>query len=191
MTLISGCLYLRWRPAERPAAGGAAGRAVGVPRTKARPPFRKSSIGFALQALHIELRVCRANSARNLAPEANMTKDIIRPELRRIVRKLNLREQHIFNNFLVAEYAKTGMYDGEFAKLATEKLGFEITAFNVQGAREAFNIPSTRETMRAQNTGSQEHLIIDLQRRVTLLEQRMQVYLDGCCKPNGDGQARG
>jgi hypothetical protein len=62
--------------------------------------------------------------------------------------------------------------------MAEEALGFPITNHNVAGARELFDIPSTRFAERGDDTKRLD----TLERRFNALEQRVQVYIDGCCK---------
>lgn len=42
-----------------------------------------------------------------------------------------------------ANYTQAGLLDAEFAKKASDELGFPVTKGNVQGAREAFGIEAT------------------------------------------------
>lgn len=43
-----------------------------------------------------------------------------------------------------AEYTKSGLTDPEFAKQASEALGFPVSLGNIFGVREAFGIPSSK-----------------------------------------------
>lgn len=79
--------------------------------------------------------------------------------------------------FVRDNYAKLGLHDKEFAEVASKELGFTVTWGNVQGAREVFEIPSTRAVNMASNDD-----LASLRKRIEVLEQRIEVYLTGCCK---------
>jgi len=63
------------------------------------------------------------------------------------VNTLDGRSRYKLMQLVEAEYAKLAVSDAEFAVKAAEQLGFAVTYANVQGAREALGIESTRETV--------------------------------------------
>lgn len=111
-----------------------------------------------------------------------MTNSILPPSGKRVNHKLTLRQQHQLNGFVLEHYAKLGLTDGSFAEKAASELGFHVTGSNVAGVRNAFEIPSTREVQRSVDPSTLEGRIAHLERIVAALEQRIQVYLDGCRK---------
>lgn len=70
------------------------------------------------------------------------------------VNKLQAREMFKLAEFVRAEYVEHAQTDVEFAKHATEKLGFMVNARNIAAARAIFDLPSTAaaRTQRASNT---------------------------------------
>lgn len=59
------------------------------------------------------------------------------------VNKLQAREMFKLAEFVKAEYVERAQTDVEFAKHATEKLGFMVNARNIAAARAIFDLPST------------------------------------------------
>lgn len=104
------------------------------------------------------------------------------PTGKRTNHKLTLRQQHQLNSFVLEHYAKMALHDNEFAEKAAHELGFHVTGSNVAGVRNAFEIPSTRDALRAANPDTLEGRIVHLERLVAALEQRIEVYLNGCRK---------
>jgi hypothetical protein len=98
----------------------------------------------------------------------------------KIVRNvLSAKQTFLLTCLAQAEYSKQpNPEDAAFAVLATERLGFPVTKHNVQGCRNTLDIPHPHPS-RARSDNAE---IADLQRRILILEQRVQVYLDGCCK---------
>ena len=97
----------------------------------------------------------------------------------RSLNRLNARQTFALTNLVAAEYVKQpNPSDTAFAELASEQLGFPVTKGNVQGARETLDIPSPHSGVARSDNAE----IADLQRRLLALEQRVQVYLDGCLK---------
>jgi hypothetical protein len=91
-------------------------------------------------------------------------------------------------NYVKDNYTKSGLRDGEFARQAEEKLGFPVTKHNVAGARETLEIPSramvTRELNKVRRSSADPQSLTDIYTRLRALEQRVQVYIDGCqCDP--------
>lgn len=92
---------------------------------------------------------------------------------------LSAKQTFVLTNLVQAEYVKQpNPDDAAFAALASERLGFPVTKNNVVGAREILDIPHPHSA-RARSDNAE---IADLQRRLLVLEQRVQVYLDGCLK---------
>ena len=92
---------------------------------------------------------------------------------------LSAKQTFALTSLVQAEYVKQpNPSDEAFAELATERLGHLVTKHNVQGCREALDIPHPHSSQRRSDNAE----IADLQRRLLVLEQRVQVYLDGCLK---------
>lgn len=100
-----------------------------------------------------------------------------KPErLNRLDRKMN----RALEDYVLKHYVEAATTDMEFARMAEKELQFPVTNNNVAGAREMFDIPSTRF---AHGTTDADRLT-RLERQVAALEQRVQVYIDGCgCDP--------
>jgi glutamate mutase epsilon subunit len=79
-------------------------------------------------------------------------------------------------DYVLKHYVEAATTDVEFARMAEKELGFPITNHNVAGTREMFDIPSTRF---AHGTSDADRLT-RLERQFAALEQRVQVYIDGC-----------
>ena len=62
--------------------------------------------------------------------------------------KLQASERYKLTKMIEADYARLAITDGEFAKLATGSLGFEINSNAVQFARESIGLLSTRQIKR-------------------------------------------
>lgn len=93
-----------------------------------------------------------------------------------MLNRLDRKMHRQLEDYVLANYVKEMTTDVAFAKMAEEALGFPVTNHNVAGAREMFDIPSTRFAAR------EEGDIPSILRRLGALEQRVQVYIDGCCK---------
>lgn len=92
---------------------------------------------------------------------------------------LSAKQTFALTQLVQAEYIKQPNPDDEtFASLATERLGFTVTKNNVIGARDILDIPHPHSS-RARSDNAE---IADLQRRLLALEQRVQVYIDGCVR---------
>src|SRR5512135_2777235 len=64
--------------------------------------------------------------------------------------KLSMKESTRLFKFIEAEYANQNKTDDEFAKLATETLGFNVASAMVQKRRMALGIPATKEVIHEQ-----------------------------------------
>ena len=62
--------------------------------------------------------------------------------------KLQASERYKLTKLIEADYARLGITDGEFARVASDTLGFEINAGGVQFARESIGLISTRQVKR-------------------------------------------
>lgn len=69
---------------------------------------------------------------------------------RKIYQKLSMKESNRLFKFIEAEYANQNKTDDEFAKLATETLGFNVGGAMVQKRRMALGIPATKEVIHEQ-----------------------------------------
>lgn len=102
------------------------------------------------------------------------------------INRLSAKMQWDLMNYVKESYAQSGLTDGAFAKQAEKDLGFPLTAHNVAGARETFDIPSNvwaaREAASSRDPSAVMQRLSALERIVHALEQRVQVYIDGCCK---------
>ena len=87
--------------------------------------------------------------------------------------KIGMVESAKLVNLIESEYSTIGKTDAEFAKYATEKLGFNVATVHVNNRRVALGIPSYREaktkTGKA-DIGALQDLIAALERRITKLE---------------------
>ncbi len=92
---------------------------------------------------------------------------------------LSAKQTFALTTLVASEYVRQPNPDDEtFAAFATERLGHTVTRHNVQGCRNILDIPHPHSS-RARSDNAE---IADLQRRLLALEQRVQVYLDGCLK---------
>lgn len=101
------------------------------------------------------------------------------PLSKRVVHKLKLTDQFRLMELVKARYETAQQNDVDFAAFASEQLGIHVTKGNVKGAREAFGFPQWGIRLR---TTSADPEVADLQRRLSALEQRVQVYPDGCLR---------
>jgi len=98
------------------------------------------------------------------------------------INRLDRKMARQLEDYVFKHYVEAATTDVAFAKTAGEALGFPCTAHNVAGARELFDIPSTSH--RAHSAADTDGRIASLERRFAALEQRVQVYIDGCgCDP--------
>ena len=99
----------------------------------------------------------------------------------RVNNRLNGRQCWLLTQYTQERYVGSGLSDPGFAAEATTALGFSVTKGNIQGAREALEIPAngTRQAPSAD--------LASLERRVATLEQRIEVYFNGCCNPGAKG----
>ena len=99
------------------------------------------------------------------------------------VNRPSAKMQWDLTNLVKDNYASRQQNDIEFAKWAAEQLGFPVTKHNIEGARETLEIPSTAVIHKAQRytaNGDSNLRLRMLEVRLTALEQRVQVYIDGC-----------
>lgn len=64
--------------------------------------------------------------------------------------QLNLPQKYDLMTLIKVEYPKKGMTDSEFAKAASEQLGFAVTGPMVKHYREAFGIEQTKAASAAE-----------------------------------------
>lgn len=84
---------------------------------------------------------------------------------------LSMKQKFDLMELVRKEYVAKRLTDTEFATYAAERLGVRITAGNVSGARDAFQIPSSRE-MKIEDGKA------DLEKRVSILEARLASSLE-------------
>jgi hypothetical protein len=86
------------------------------------------------------------------------------------INKLAARDQFALLNYTQANYAESGLSDVEFAVKAATALALKVTAHNVRGAREVFDLPSNREVQRA--AAKQPHTRLEkMEARLECLER--------------------
>ena len=61
------------------------------------------------------------------------------------INRLVLSQQFALLKYLETDYVSSGCTDNEFAKRASDHLGFTITGGNIFGCREALNMKSNRD----------------------------------------------
>lgn len=88
------------------------------------------------------------------------------------VRKLAMAEQFKLIQYVQAEYVSSCLNDDEFAKQASDKLGFYLTGHNVAGARKAFDIESTLDRL-ARERKEARAAKVEPQTRLELIEGRL------------------
>jgi hypothetical protein len=97
----------------------------------------------------------------------------------RTTNKLQLANQFRLNQYTIENYESAGLHDPEFAQKATADLGFVVTAGNIQGIREAFNIKSTLARKRDEAPA----LLIE---RIEKLERQVQKLIEIVRSIGGD-----
>lgn len=112
-----------------------------------------------------------------------------------MINRLDRKMMRQLEDYVQAEYAKSGLSDGAFAKQAEEHMRIPLTHANIAGARETFGIKSNREVLRELNKTAKTKTPSDLQAwkasveaRLTILENRYNVYIDGCRKHIPEGK---
>lgn len=87
------------------------------------------------------------------------------------VTKLKAADQFRLMEFVRDNYVREAKSDIEFAKLASNILGIQVTNHNVAGARDAFGIPSTKYANKKPETRLDK-----LESRIVALEQFMKEF---------------
>lgn len=105
------------------------------------------------------------------------------------INRLHHKQFWMLTTLVQNEYTQRGTMDVEFAKHATETLGFEVTSANVAASRDTLGIQSTRALAIERNRAVRVVDKLDLKARMDALEarferleQQVQVYIDGCTK---------
>ena len=99
----------------------------------------------------------------------------------KIVRNvLNAIEMYKLQDLILKEYTKSGLSDGEFAAMATEKVTprAAFTRNHISYARDALEIPSN--SLKGVQNPQSLMRIVDLEKRIAALEDRLEVYIKGC-----------
>lgn len=91
----------------------------------------------------------------------------------RTANKLDTKQTVQLSVIVTEQFADRKQSDGDFALYASEKLGFKITAGNIQGMREAFGIPSSREVAALQNPDMLVKRVEELERTVFRLREML------------------
>lgn len=91
------------------------------------------------------------------------------------VTRLTIKEQFLLNNFVQAEYAKSGLLDTEFAEKAAGFLSIpHINRNHVASAREVFDLPSNRDVARAEKkAAAPAQDLAPLEKRLDTLEAQV------------------
>jgi hypothetical protein len=93
---------------------------------------------------------------------------------------LNRKTQFRLAQLVQEEYTSFGKSDSEFAVYAAEKLEDpQIKASHIWSARSVWEIPSNQA--RPMAPAAERALIAALEVRLHALEERVNVYLTGCC----------
>lgn len=74
------------------------------------------------------------------------------------------------------KYAESGQNDVEFAKYATEALGFQISGGNVRGIRDALGIESNFESG-GRGGQKKDRELVELRQRVGALEAKLETLI--------------
>jgi hypothetical protein len=97
-------------------------------------------------------------------------------------RFLSRKEEFDLVSLLKAEFVGKKLTDADFAKYATEKLGFDVNSDHVSNNRRAFGIPSTKQTVRAEKKAAAPGTVVariaGLEARVEALESAVLKLLD-------------
>ena len=88
--------------------------------------------------------------------------------------KLTMAQQFELIKYVQEHYESAGKYDPEFASQAEQALGFVVTAGNIQGVREQFNIQSTLARQRAETPELVIKRIEKLEQQVAKLTQALE-----------------
>jgi hypothetical protein len=85
---------------------------------------------------------------------------------------LGMLESAAVLDYVRAHYANLRLTDVEFAKKASEDLGFEVINKHVGRRRVVLGIPSTTNRPSPKNTKVLFELVLELERRITALEAK-------------------
>jgi hypothetical protein len=86
------------------------------------------------------------------------------------VNKLTARDQFALLNYVQANYAASQLSDVAFAEKAAAALALKVTAHNVRGAREVFDLPSN--TLAAREAAKQPYTRLErVEARLETLER--------------------
>ncbi len=85
------------------------------------------------------------------------------------INRLVLSQQFQLLKYMEANYIQSRLFDPEFAAKASKELGFEITAGNIHGSREALGMKSNRDIIREENKKPKNRLE-EIEQRLEKLE---------------------
>lgn len=97
---------------------------------------------------------------------------------------LTIKQRFDLMNLVQAEYAARAENDPDFARYASEKLGFPLNANHVGSSRDALGIPATKYSTAA---GSSESRLTLIERRLALLEDLVNKTLKESVPPQPTG----
>ena len=85
---------------------------------------------------------------------------------------LTRRQLHDLTELVLKEYTEKRLSPREFTAYAEERLGFTMTQHHVDGVLESFEIPKVHK-----NLTPTDAVVEALERRVSALEKRLDVYM--------------
>lgn len=91
---------------------------------------------------------------------------------------LSAKEQFEATKYTQEHYTEAAMTDAEFAAKAGLALGFALKGSHILGIRKNFEIPATRTKSVVKGPGME--LLVELEKRIAAIEQRVEIYLKGC-----------
>lgn len=86
------------------------------------------------------------------------------------INRLILSQQFTLLKYMEQNYVSSKMFDAEFATKASADLGFQITAGNIQGCREALGMKSNRDLQREESKRPKNRLE-EIEARLVKLEE--------------------
>jgi aconitase A len=106
-------------------------------------------------------------------PDSEAFRNASRKKTDRVMNKLTTKNLILLSELVRAEYAERKQSDNDFAVYAAEKLGTRITGGNIQGMRETFGIPSSREVAALQNPDMLVKRVEELERVVAHIKHNL------------------
>ena len=90
--------------------------------------------------------------------------------------RMTHQELYRLTVYVAAHYKESGLNDVEFAKTHEEEFGLPLTVANISSARSNINLPNNVTRVVG---GKNNSKYAELERRVKVLEDRVEVYLKG------------